>query len=425
MGAIDKAQPSVPLQGEVARETGLPVADLLCGLIAEGRVQRGPDALLVALCRRLLAQGLPLLRASFHLQTLHPLLRARSFVWSRESEDVAIADHGHETLDQPGYLHSPLRPVFDGAGALRCRLDAEPPQLDYPITVDLKRAGATDYVVMPLRFGDGTVNAVTWATDRPGGFTGAELAGLDALLAGIALLLEVAMVRTVAATVLETYIGRDAARRVLAGEITRGQGHTLHAALWYCDMRNFTPLSETLPRDVLIGLLDDYFDCMAKPVQAAGGEVLKFLGDGMLAVFPCGGGQAACDAVDRALAAATEALAAIEARNATGDGPRIETGIALHIGDVMYGNIGAADRLDFTVIGPAVNRVARVEDVCRETRINLLTTAEFAAASTADLVSVGCHALRGIEGEQELFTPRAMVPGGRGSGPAPTQAVTA
>jgi len=410
MGATDKAHPPVPPRNDDVRGTGLPVADLLCWLIAEGRVQKGPDALLVALGRRLLAQGLPLLRVSFHLQTLHPLLRSRSFVWWRESEDVAVADHGRETVDQPRYLRGPLRPVFNGAGALRCRLDAEPPQLDYPITIDLKRAGATDYVVMPLRFGDGTINAVTWTTDRPGGFTSAELAGLDALLAGIALLLEVAMVRKVAATVLETYIGRDAARRVLAGEITRGRGHTLHAALWYCDMRNFTRLSETLPRDVLIGLLDGYFDCMAKPVQAARGEILKFLGDGMLAVFPCGTGPQACDAVDRALTAATEALAALEARNATGEGPRIETGIALHIGDVMYGNIGAADRLDFTVIGPAVNRVARVEDICRDTRLTLLTTAEFAAASTADLVSVGRHALRGIAGEQELFTPRAMAP---------------
>ncbi len=410
MAATDKAQPFVPPADDGRDGAGLPVADLLCGLIAEGRVQRGPDALLVALCRRLCDQGVPLLRASFHLQTLHPLLRARSFVWWRAAESVSIADHSHDTVDQPGYLRSPLRPVFEGAGALRCRLDAEPPQLDYPIAADLKRAGATDYVVMPLRFGDGTINAVTWATDRPGGFTTAELSGLDALLDGIALLLEVAMVRKVAATVLETYIGRDAARRVLAGEITRGRGHTLHAALWYCDMRNFTPLGETLPRDALIALLDGYFDCMAKPVQDAGGEVLKFLGDGMLAVFPCGGGPEACDAVDRALCAAIEALAALDAHNAAGDGPPIETGIALHLGDVMYGNIGAADRLDFTVIGPAVNRVARVEDVCRETRINLLTTAEFAAACTADLVSVGRHALRGIPGRQELFTPRALAP---------------
>jgi len=387
---------------------GLPVADLLCWLIAEGRVQRGADALLAALCRRLVEHGLPLFRASVHLQTLHPLLRARSFVWTRASGGVAVADHSHDTVDAPGYLRSPLRAIFNGAGALRCRLDATPPQLDYPIAVDLKRAGATDYVVMPLRFSDGTINGVTWAADRPGGFTAAELAGLDALLPGIALLLEVAMVRTIAVTVLETYIGHDAARHVLAGEITRGRGHTLHAALWYCDMRNFTQLSEALPRDALIGLLDGYFDCMAKPVQAAGGEILKFLGDGMLAVFPCGTGPEACDAVERALAAATQALDALAARNAAADGPKIETGIALHIGDVMYGNIGAADRLDFTVIGPAVNRVARVEDVCRVTRLALLTTAEFAAASQDDLVSAGRYALRGFDAPQELFTLRAL-----------------
>ncbi|MFQ5958587.1 MAG: adenylate/guanylate cyclase domain-containing protein [Alphaproteobacteria bacterium] len=375
-------------------------------LIGEARTAGGPRAQLEGLCRRLLAAGLPLYRASFNLQTLHPQLRAQSFVWHRVTGDAVAYDVSRDADTSPEYLTSTVAAINGGAGGVRCRLDVDPPQLDYPIARELKAEGATDYVMMPISFSDGTLNAISWATDRPGGFTTGELGEVYSLLPVLTLLLEVAVARKIANNVLDTYIGMDAARRVLAGEITRGSGETITAALWYCDLRGFTTLSEALPRDDIIALLNEYFECMAGAVHAQGGSVLKFMGDGMLAVFPCGNAPA-CDAAGAALVAAVAALEALDALNrerAAAGKPTLHTGLALHYGNVMYGNIGAADRLDFTVIGPAVNVVARVEKICREARQPLLVTADFAATSTDDLVSLGSFRLRGVGAPQELFT---------------------
>ncbi len=381
-------------------------------LIAEAGRAGGPRALLDELCPRLVSAGLPLVRATFHLQTLHPQLQAQSFTWWRGRGAAVAADHSRGMESAPEYLDSPVAPIFGGAGGVRCRLDADPPQLDYPIMHELKAMGVTDYVMMPLAFGDGTTNGVSWATDRPGGFTTEELLEIYELLPIIALLLEVSVARKIATTVLETYIGKDAASRVLAGEITRGSGRTMRAVLWYCDLRDFTALSESRPRDEVIKLLNDYFECMTAPVHAYGGEVLKYLGDGMLAIFPCGATDA-CDACRNALKTAAAALAALDALNskrATAGEPILKAGLALHLGDVMYGNIGAPDRLDFTVIGPAVNEVARVERICRELGHPLLVTAAVAAESEDELVSVGRFELRGVSAAQELFTLPAYAP---------------
>lgn len=392
--------------GESGSDAGFRADSLTAWLVGEARTVGGPRAQLEGFCRRLLAAGLPLYRASFNLGTLHPQLRAQSFVWERATDAAVAYDHAHEIGASPEYLDSPVAAIHRGAGGVRCRLDTDPPQLDYPLMHTLKAEGATDYVMMPATFSDGTVNAISWATDRPGGFTTRELGDVYSLLPVLALLLEVAVARKIANTVLDTYIGRDAARRVLAGEITRGSGETISAALWYCDLRGFTALSETLPRDDVITLLNEYFECMAGAVHAQGGSVLKFMGDGMLAIFPCGQAPA-CDAAGAALVAAVAALDAFDdlnrARAAAGK-PRLRTGLAMHYGDVMYGNIGASDRLDFTVIGPAVNEVARVEKMCRDIEKPVLMTEAFAAASNDELVSLGAFRLRGVEAPAELFT---------------------
>ena len=380
-----------------------PVSDWLTG---EARSVGGPRAQLEGFCRQLLTAGLPLYRASFNLQTLHPQLEAQSFVWDRAGDAAVAHDHARTINDSPDYLNSPVAAIHRGAGGVRCRLDAVPPQLDYPLMHSLKAEGVTDYVMMPITFSDGTLNAISWATDRPGGFTTSELGEVYSLLPILELLLEVAVTRKIATNVLDTYIGRDAARRVLAGDITRGSGETISAALWYCDMRGFTGMTEALPRDDVIATLNDYFECMAGAVHAHDGSVLKFMGDGMLAIFACGEAPV-CDAVSSALGAAVDALEALDTLNgarAAAGKPPLETGLALHFGDVMYGNIGAGDRLDFTVIGPAVNEVARVEQACREVGRPLLATAAFAEASVDELVSLGTFELRGVAAPQELYT---------------------
>ena len=237
------------------------VSDWLTG---EARMVGGPRAQLEGFCRQLLAAGLPLYRASFNLQTLHPLLRAQSFVWDRATDIAEAFDHDRAVDDTPSYLSSPVAAIHNGAGGVRCRLDADPPQLDYPLMHDLKAEGVTDYVMMPITFSDGALNAISWATDRPGGFTTSELGEVYSLLPVLALLIEVAVARKIANNVLDTYIGRDAARRVLAGDITRGSGETISAALWYCDMRGFTVMTEALPRDEVLATLNDYFECMGR-----------------------------------------------------------------------------------------------------------------------------------------------------------------
>ena len=226
------------------------------------------------------------------------------------------------------------------------------------------------------------------------------------MLPVLARLLEREMLRTTAINLLDTYVGRDAGARVLSGRITRGSGETLSAAIWYCDLRDFTGLSERLPQDAVIALLNDYLGTMAGPVQAYGGEILKFVGDGMLAIFPIAAGGLAGEACGRALAAtadAGEAMAELNRRRAeAGDAP-LDYGVALHVGDVAYGNVGAANRLDFTVIGPAVNLATRIESVCKIVKQRPLMSRAFveAAGCAADLV--GRFELKGIAAPQEVF----------------------
>jgi len=228
----------------------------------------------------------------------------------------------------------------------------------------------------------------------------------------LALVLETKEMRRIATTLLETYLGQGAGQRVLSGAVKRGDGTTIAAALWYCDLRGFTRMSEELPRDQVIGVLNDWFACMAAPVHARGGEVLKFIGDAMLAVFPMEHRDAEI-ASNAALEAAREAVAAMEAHNIAciecGE-PSVDFGIALHMGPVIFGNIGAPDRLDFTVIGPAVNRVVRIEEMCRKLQCGVLVSAEVARHCRAPLASIGRHDRRGVGTPVELFTLPGATP---------------
>ena len=213
---------------------------------------------------------------------------------------------------------------------------------------------------------------------------------------------------------METYLGRDAARRVLTGQIKRGRGKRICAAILLSDLRDFTAMSDRLPAGEVIALLNDYFDIMATQVHEHGGEVLKFIGDGMLAVFNVGGSlpDAACC---QSMHAAIEAVRALTALNLDRT-EKLEVGIALHLGDVVYGNIGAADRLDFTVIGPAVNEAARIEGLCRDLDRRILISASFAhGCGCTPLVSLGRHRLRGVGEAQEIFTLPPEAPAGGGA----------
>ena len=378
---------------------------LLNWLIGDARKLADGRALLAELCERLCASGLPLARASFHLRLLHPQLFGMGFYWSRGAEQVRVykAEHGIQTTDL--YQKSPMRALFEGSERVQQRLDQPDETFSSPQFQELKAEGLTEYVALPLVFGDGAIHGTTWATDHPCGFGEDHLARIEDLLPIIGLLLEIHLKHHITVALLDTYVGQHAGEHILEGQITRGSGETINAAIWLCDLRGFTAMAERQPRDRMIQCLNDYFDRMATPVKQHGGEILKFIGDAMLAVFPLDTNRAC----ERALAAAIGARSAMRDWNAArleqGD-QALNFGIALHAGDVMYGNIGTIDRLDFTIIGPAVNMTSRMERLCRHLDLDLLMSDTFAemCASQASLRSLGKHQLEDIARPVEIFT---------------------
>jgi adenylate cyclase len=369
-----------------------------------------PVELFRELCERLADSGVPLFRASGALPTLHPQHFTRGLTWVR-GEGASETAREHGLLQTAAYRDSPVFLIHQGAAAIRRRLDRPETVLDFPILHELKALGATDYVVLPLRFTRGRPSFISWATDRPGGFAAGELALLSDLMPLIALRFEIEAGRQMMRDLLATYLGANAAGKVLAGTVQRAQGEVIRAAVWFCDLRGFTAMADRMaPRD-LIATLDDFLECMARPVQERGGEVLKFIGDGMLAIFRIEGADSA-QACRTALAAAFEARERLHVLNqgrALEGGVPLRAGIALHLGEVVYGNIGAKDRLDFTVIGRAVNEVARIEASCAKLGRSLIASAAFAEGCCgfetcpARLVSLGPHVLRGVREPRELY----------------------
>jgi adenylate cyclase len=277
--------------------------------------------------------------------------------------------------------------------------------MDFPILEEFRAQGLTDYLAVPAQGRVGHRMAVTWATDRPGGFSEEDIARIGAILPVLSLVLEIQSQEAIARTLLDTYIGRHTGTRVLDGSIRRGSGETIHAALWLCDLRGSTEMAERLPREAMLETLNAFFGTVVDRVHAHGGEVLKFLGDGLLAIFrPDIVGEALC--VCRAVDAANEAFGAIETLNAARSEtslPALRFGLGLHLGDVVYGNIGAPDRLDFTVTGPAVNLVARLEDLTKTVNRPMLMSSEFARLCPRPTQSLGLHVLRGVSEPHEVF----------------------
>ncbi len=398
------AGPSLPAE---VRQRAEPIITWL--LNTERLKPSRTPVLLDRYARCLVKAGLPIARVSLNIRQLHPQLVARSLIWDSESGRAVELDHEHGAQNLRDYLASPVKPIFEGEPAIRRRLEEPSCPLDYAILRDLKDRGLTDYFIRPLLFSGGLANVVSIGTRRPGGFADLDIALLDATAPAFAAVLELQLQRRTARDLLGIYVGHNTGERVFNGAIRRGEGEILHAVIWYCDLRGYSRLSESLPLPEVIALLNDFFDAMAKPVTRHGGEILKFIGDAMLAIFPCADeAPEMCQSCDAAISAAEEALAGVaalnETRRAEGKDP-IACGVAIHGGDVMYGNIGAADRLDFTVIGPAVNVVTRLEQLCAELDRPIVVSKSVAQASRRRFHSLGGHALRGINLPQDVFTP--------------------
>jgi adenylate cyclase len=357
---------------------------------------------------RLVAAGMPLLRVTLRGGTLHPQFLGATYIWWRTSGQTQEIMITHEVADLIPAAENPAMRV-QGGEILRRRLEGPDARFDFSVLHDLKARGATDYFALPVggAFGPRAYMA-TYVTDRAGGFLEREIADLTAVSERLSIVADMNSQRQIAENVLKAYLGPQTGRKVLAGQIRRGSGESIAAVLWSSDLRRFTQMSDRLPGESLIGILNDLFDLQAKAITGHGGEILKFVGDGLLAIFPVANPGEAARAAGNALAAAQEALAALGAlrARATPPGePPLEIVIALHYGTVIYGNVGAADRLDFTVIGPAVNLVSRIEAIAKSLDVPLVVSDNFSDAYGGTLTSLGRHQLRGLDVPHELFTP--------------------
>ncbi len=355
--------------------------------------------LLSRLALLLSSHGASLLRANLLVRTLHPQVMGAAHVWSRGEDEIDHHELAHNEAAEERFLSSPFVPIFEGRGGIRRRLDGSEP-LDFPILRELAEEGATDYVAMPLAFSDGQIHALTLATDAPDGFDVETLGHIHEILPLIARLVEVHSLRHTARSLLDTYLGRHTGGRVLDGLIRRGDGEEIPAVIWWADLRGSTGLAERLPRARYLQLLNHFFESTAGVVIEHGGEVLKFIGDAVMAIFPL---REIPDAADRALDSAIEALATIRKLELPDLDQPMQIALALHRGDVNYGNVGVAGRLDFTVTGPAVNEVARLEGLSKSLGQTLVASGPFADLVPGRLHSLGSHALRGVSGEHEVF----------------------
>jgi adenylate cyclase len=383
-------------------------AEVVKWMLSDGRRNSRMREFGEEMCRRIIAAGIPIWRGFCFVSTLHPEVRAAAYIFNRDEAAAMRVVAGYDLSDNREFIESPIAEVRRTRATLRRRLCNSDCPLDFSLLQELKAEGGTDYVAIPMVRSDGETNAITFATDDKSGFTEIEIAGLEYVAQALGLIVELQSARRIAKSLLDTYIGRRTGERVLSGLIRRGTGETIRAVIWDNDLRGFTALTDCLPSEALNELLNQYFEIMAGAVMAEGGEVLKFIGDGMLAIFEVGDEADIACACHSALQAARNAVAATEKRNVdrlSAGKPPIRFGIALHVGEVYYGNIGAPGRLDFTVIGPAVNQASRLEKLSVELGRCIVTSAGFAEIVPQYVESLGFHQLRGVPEPQELFSP--------------------
>jgi adenylate cyclase len=400
----------------IAFMTEAEIAKLATWLAKAGLEGRSETALVEGFCSRAVAGGLPLVRTIAFVDTLHPIHEGRAFRWERDKPETTLTEYGRTTEGGEAAERWRASVFFSmlasGDSVLRRRIPADG-ELEFPAFAELREAKISDYVAVINRFAeDGAIGEMdcvysSWMTDRVDGFTDDEIGALKRLTPFLALAIKSASLARIAETLVETYLGRDAGRRVLRGRIERGVTDRIETVLWFSDLRNYTRISETSAPEEIIPLLNDYAEAVVSSIHENSGDVLKLIGDGVLAIFPAEERSRACAAALDAARAAQGAVAALNARRFEKSLPSTEMYLGLHLGEVFYGNIGSKERLDFTVVGPAVNEVSRIAAMCRSVDQPILISSAFAqscAEQRRAFASVGRFALRGVGRPQELFT---------------------
>lgn len=370
-------------------------------------------------CERIVAGGIRIQRAYCAVRVVHPNYAGFGLIW-RGDGDVSEETYSPDNSNAETWAASPLKAmVEDGVPEIRRRLIGPEPAQEFPIMADFQKEGATDYFALICGYSNeqndrrGFGMVFSWVTDHPDGFSDAQLAWLRQIIPIYALTFRIAVNQRIATSVASAYLGADAGRRVLEGGVKRGQVDTISAVLVFGDLGGFTALADAMPKDSLIDMLNEYLACMAGPVHAHGGQVLKFMGDGMLCTFEIDtkeGGEDSRKTCERALASTIESFEQVDALNkvrmAEGK-PTMPLNVALHLGDVLYGNVGSHERLDFTIIGPAVNEASRMEAMCGALERRVLISQAFADAyqgGTPELLPLGRHGLRSVREPVRLYT---------------------
>jgi adenylate cyclase len=386
-------------------------------LIESGLAGETETALLSGFCRRATEAGLDVARAMVIIDTLHPIHEGRAFRWRSDAPSEAnVVEYGPTKAGDAAenWRRSAFfRLVESGESLLRRRL-LERGGPEYVTFDELRADGMVDYVAFIHRFAaDGVIGEMdcvysSWATSAAAGFSERDVGALRRLSAALGLAVKSASLARIAATLVETYLGRDAGRRVLNGSIARGIAEEIRAVIWFSDLRGYTGISDTAMPKQIIPFLNDYADAVISAIHGEDGDVLKLIGDGILAIFKSDSPERACSRALAAAAAAQRHVAALNARRRAGGLPATELYLGLHAGEMFYGNIGSVDRLDFTVVGPAVNEASRIAAMCRSVEQPVLLSSAFVREAgddaRQDFVSVGRYALRGVGRPQELFT---------------------
>ncbi|MBI1774702.1 MAG: adenylate/guanylate cyclase domain-containing protein [Proteobacteria bacterium] len=390
-------------------------SELASWITEVGLAGRAETLMLTGFCERAVVAGLPLASGLVIIDTLHPTHEGHAFRWREDEAETKFIEYGssHEGKAAETWRRSPFYRLLEtGDSVLRRRWN--PAALaEFPSIKDMVPPGSTEYVAMISRFaaagaiGEMDCVYLAWTTRRPGGFDDEAMAALRRLVPFLAIAMKCAALARVATNLVETYLGRGAGRLVLSGRIARGVADRIEAVLWFSDLRGYTKISDSSPPEEIVPLLNDYAEAVISAIHAEGGDVLKLIGDGVLAIFRVEDRKAACRSAIAAALAADRAIEELNQRRAGRNAPTTHMYLGLHRGEVYFGNIGSKDRLDFTVVGPAVNEVSRIGAMCRSLDQPVLTSAGFAEAlgdARPRLVSVGRYALRGVGRAQELFT---------------------
>lgn len=389
---------------------GWQISQVIEWLQTDGRFAPNVPFLLEALSKKLNEVGAPVWRAMIGYRTLHPKIAVEGAVWTRGAESVVRrqADHGIWTRDT--YVGSPVEQVNTNMKSMRWRLD-QLTEEDHPVLFEIRDAGGTDYFGQYFSFAKSRGGSMMLATDREGGFTDSDISKLEALKKFLTPVLEVIVLNNVAVNLLDTYLGPRTGQRVLNGTVKRGDGELINAALWFSDLREFTSMTEHLPAEEVLEILNTYFEHVYQAVNTYGGEVLRFIGDAMLIVFPAEDDRkrrAACKAALDAAMDAFNTLAVLNSMRRRAGKPEIKFGVGLHVGQVVYGNVGAPERLDFTVMGTAVNRTARLESLTKLVGVPLLISKDFKSITGAPSTYRGEYEVKGIDDKLPVYSYRGF-----------------